>query len=138
MTTKAFTRLTACAALSIGLLAAAGPSAAHHSFAMFDYANRLTLTGTVASFEWTNPHAFIKLTIPDGQGGTKHYTVECASPNVLTRMGWKFSTLKTGDKVTLLINPLKSGEFGGMLQEATLADGRVLTDGNPPAGKFNN
>ena len=121
---------------AVMLLAAAGGAFAHHSFAMFDYQNRITLTGTVESFGWTNPHAYIKLAIPDGQGGSKHYTVECASPNVLTRIGWKFDTVKAGDKVTLLINPLKSGEPGGMLQEATLPDGRTLSDGNPPGGSF--
>ena len=117
-------------------LAAAGSALAHHSFAMFDYANQKTLTGTVVSFQWTNPHAFIDLSVADASGQAKHYTIECASPNVLTRIGWKFNTIKPGDKVTLLINPLKSGEPGGMLHEATLPDGRKLSDGNPPAGRF--
>ena len=117
-------------------LAGAGAAAAHHSFAMFDYQNQKTLAGTVVSFKWTNPHAFLDLSIPDGSGSAKHYLIECASPNVLTRIGWKFNTLKPGDKVTVLINPLKSGEPGGMLQEATLPDGRKLSDGNPPNGRF--
>ena len=127
----------ACAALAacVALGAAGSPALAHHSFAMFDYNNRITLNGTVVSFQWTNPHAFIELAVPDGDA-VKHYTVECASPNVLTRIGWKFNTLKAGDKVTLLINPLKSGQPGGMLQEATFSDGKKLTDGNPPGGKF--
>jgi hypothetical protein len=117
-------------------LAAGGGASAHHSFAMFDYQNQKTLTGTVVSFKWTNPHAFLDLSVPDGAGGAKRYTIECASPNVLTRIGWKFNTLRPGDKVTVLINPLKSGEPGGMLHEATLSDGRKLSDGNPPNGRF--
>jgi len=105
---------------------------------MFDYKNQITLTGTVVTFQWTNPHAFIDLAVADeaASGGAKRYTVECASPNVLTRLGWKFNTLKPGDKVTLLINPLKNGQPGGMLHEATLGDGRKLSDGNPPGGSF--
>jgi hypothetical protein len=137
-------RRTLEAAGLIGAAAAAvalamGPAAlAHHSFAMFDYKNQITLSGTVVSFQWTNPHAFIDLAVADqaSQGATRRYTVECASPNVLTRLGWKFNTLKPGDKVTLLINPLKSGQAGGMLHEATLSDGRKLSDGNPPGGSF--
>ena len=130
-------RLCAAAVAGLALGAAGGgaPALAHHSFAMFDYNNRITLAGTVVSFQWTNPHAFIDLAVPDG-AAVKHYTVECASPNVLTRIGWKFNTLKAGDKVTLLINPLKSGQPGGMLQQATFNDGKTLTDGNPPGGKF--
>ena len=118
------------------LLATAAPAEAHHSFAMFDHVNRITLKGTVAKFEWTNPHVFIGLDIPDGKGGTKRYTVECASPNVLTRVGWKFNIIKPGDQITVLINPLKNGDPGGMLETATLADGRQLSDSNPPGGVF--
>jgi Family of unknown function (DUF6152) len=115
---------------------AAGGAHAHHSFAMFDHVNRVTLSGTVTQFQWTNPHVFIELDVPDDQGGMKHYSIECASPNVLMRVGWKYSDVKQGDKVTLLINPLKNGDPGGMLESATFADGRTLSDGNPPGGVF--
>jgi Family of unknown function (DUF6152) len=122
----------------LSLLLAVGaalPVSAHHSFALFDHQNRVTVTGTVLKFDWTNPHVFIQLAVADGSQ-TTHYTVECASPNVLTRVGWKFNDVKQGDKVTLLINPLRNGQPGGMLEKATLADGRELSDGNPPAGVF--
>jgi hypothetical protein len=120
------------ATAALGLTAIA---AAHHSFALFDHVNRVTVSGTVARFDWTNPHVFIDLEVADG-AGVRHYSVECASPNVLTRVGWKYSDIKKGDKVTLLINPLRNGQPGGMLESATLADGRVLSDGNPPGGVF--
>ena len=109
---------------------------AHHSFAMFDYEHRVTLTGTVSKFEWTNPHAYIEFDVASADGAAKHYSIECASPNVLTRLGWKFNELKSGDKVTILMNPLKNGKPGGMLERITLPDGRQLGDGNPPGGKF--
>jgi len=117
-------------------LCAAGGALAHHSFAMFDHKNRITLDGTVTDFQWTNPHVFIELDVAGDQGAMKHYSIECASPNVLQRLGWKFNQMKKGDKVKLLVNPLRNGKPGGMLEEATLADGRVLSDGNPPGGVF--
>src|SRR5271156_3449093 len=123
--------LLAGMSLSLLSLGAALPAFAHHSFALFDHQNRITVVGTVVKFEWTNPHVFIQLEVPDGTA-SKHYTVECASPNVLTRVGWKFNDVKQGDKVTLLINPLRNGQPGGMLEKATLADGGELSDGNPP------
>jgi hypothetical protein len=116
-------------------LGAAHGAAAHHSFALFDHVNRVTVTGTVVKFDWTNPHVYIYLDVPEG-ASIKHYSVECASPNVLTRVGWKWTDIRKGDKVTLLVNPLKNGQPGGMLEKATLADGRVLGDGNPPGGVF--
>jgi len=117
-------------------LAIAGAAGAHHSFAMFDHVNRITLSGTVTQFQWTNPHVFIELDVADDKGAVRHYSIECASPNVLQRIGWKYSDVRKGDKITLLVNPLKNGAAGGMLEEATLADGRVLSDGNPPGGVF--
>jgi hypothetical protein len=122
----------------LGLAALLAPPAAtaHHSFAMFDHVNRVTLAGTVTRFEWTNPHVYIELDVADGKGGAKHYSIECASVNVLMRTGWKFTDVHKGDKVKLLVNPLKDGSAGGMLETATFADGRTLGDSNPPGGVF--
>ena len=102
---------------------------AHHSFAMFDMSKKVTLVGTVTSFEWTNPHAYIEIDVPDEKGAVKHWSIEMGSPSILQQSGWKFSALKKGDKATLIINPLKSGQPGGFLLKATLPDGRVLGNG---------
>ena len=124
------------AALASALLFIPAAASGHHSFALFDHENRITLTGVVSDFQWTNPHVYIELDVPDGKNGSTHYTIECASVNVLTRAGWKYNDIKKGDQVTLLVNPLRDGSPGGMLETATLADGRTLTDSNPPGGVF--
>lgn len=126
----------AAGALAAGALLAGAPAQAHHSVAMFDHVNRITVQGTVTRFDWTNPHVYIELESPDGKGGTSRYTIECASPNVLTRVGWKFNTIKVGDKISALINPLKNGQPGGMLETVTTPDGKTLSDSNPPGGVF--
>jgi hypothetical protein len=133
-----FIRITGLTAAAVAGFAMLVPlsATAHHSFAMFDHVHRVTLAGTVTRFQWTNPHVFIELDVPDASGAVKHYSIECASPNVLMRGGWKYTDVKLGDKVKLLINPLKDGTAGGMLEEATLADGRTLGDSNPPGGVF--
>jgi hypothetical protein len=77
----------------------------------------------VATFE------YIEIDAPDEKGATKHWSIELGSPSILMQSGWKFSTIKAGDKVTLIINPLKSGQNGGFLSQATLADGKVLFNG---------
>ena len=135
MTSSLTGRVIALGASALALLTAA-PALAHHSFAMFDHAHRITVSGTVTKFDWTNPHVYIDLAVPDAKGGTSRYTIECASPNVLTRVGWKFNTVKLGDKVSALINPLRNGEPGGMLETLTTPDGKTLSDSNPPGGVF--
>jgi len=115
----------------VAVICAARPALGHHSFAMFDTSTQVTLTGVVTAFEWTNPHAYIELDVPDGRG-VKHWTIELGSTSILQRGGWKFSTLKHGDKVTAVVNPLRSGEPGSLLSRITLPDGRVLGNGGPP------
>jgi hypothetical protein len=119
----------------VGLFAA-GLSLAHHSFAMYDNDHQIKLSGTVTSFDWNNPHVYIELASSDEQGTTHGYTVECASPGILNRVGWKFNMIKRGDKITVIIAPLKTGEAGGLLKQITLADGRKFSNGGP-AGKPN-
>ena len=119
-----------CAAvLSAGLILVATPARGHHSFAMFDVTKRVTLSGTVTAFEWTNPHAYIELDVPDEKGVVKHWSIELGSPSILMQGGWKFKDLKYGDRVTMVVNPLKSGESGALLSSITMPDGRVLGNG---------
>ena len=112
-----------------GLALVASPLFAHHSFTMFDLSKKITLVGTVTSFEWTNPHSYIEIDVPDDHGATKHWSIEMGSPSILQQSGWKFRSLKKGDKTTLVINPLKNGTAGGFLTTATLPDGRTLSNG---------
>lgn len=114
--------------MAAGILTGAGTLMAHHSFAMFDTTKSITMTGTVTKFEWTNPHAYIEIDVPEG-AAAKHWSVEMGSPSILQQGGWKFKDLKHGDKITVRLNPLKSGEPGGLLVDATLPDGRVLGNG---------
>jgi len=126
-------RLFFCAAAA---LVGADTVLAHHSFSMFDSDHQVKVAGTVTGFEWNNPHVYIALAASDEHGETKGYTVECASPGILNRVGWKFNMIKPGDKITVIIAPLKTGEPGGLLKQITLADGRVFLNGGP-AGKPN-
>jgi hypothetical protein len=109
------------------------PAYAHHSFAMFDSAAEKTLEGTVKEFQWTNPHAWVQLMVTAPDGKVTEWAIECASPNALKRQGWRSTSIKAGDRVTLVIHPLKNGEPGGSLVIVTLPDGKQLgRRGGPP------
>jgi len=114
--------------LAVIALTASCAVLAHHSFAMFDQSKQLSLTGTVREFQWTNPHAFIHIDVPDENGSQVMWQIEMNSPNNLRRQGWKSSMLKPGDKVTVVTNPLRDGKRGGLFVAATLADGTQMGD----------
>src|SRR6187397_1097560 len=84
-----------------------GSAWGHHSFAMFDLDKEVTLDGVVKEFQWTNPHVFLQMGASDGKGGATEWSLEMGAPGMLSRTGWKSSTLKVGDKVTVVFNPLK-------------------------------
>lgn len=112
-----------CIALGAGSVA---PAQAHHSFAMFDKNKHVTLKGVVSRIEWANPHVFIVVAVPDDKGATTEYTLECKSPNMLQRLGWKPNTLKVGDAVSASVFLLKDGRSGGLLDAVTLASGVTM------------
>jgi hypothetical protein len=119
--------------LLVGFLLAAGAltASAHHSFAMFDSEKQLRLAGTVTEFRWQNPHIYIHLQAPDAKGKMRHWTIECANPGILNRLGWKFNMIKKGDALTVVVAPLRTGEAGALLKQVKLADGRVFGNGAP-------
>jgi hypothetical protein len=85
------------------LLAAALPASAHHSFpAQYDVAKPVTLTGKVTKVEWTNPHIFIYIDVPnEATGAVVNWALEMGGPNALLRLGWKRDSLKQDDLITV-------------------------------------
>lgn len=102
------------------------PALAHHSYAMFDLSQKKTIAGTVKDFQWTNPHTWLWVEVPVATGDPETWGVEGMSPNFLARRGWSKTTLKPGDKITVVLHPVKSGEHGGSFMSVTLPDGKVM------------
>jgi hypothetical protein len=107
-------------------------ASAHHSGAMFDATKSITITGTVTQFNWTNPHSSFKVEVTGSDGKAVVWAIEMNSPQNLIPLGWKRNTIKAGDKVSVVIHPLRDGQPGGQYMSITLANGKVM-DGNGPA-----
>ena len=112
--------------LVIALLLSCGLLSAHHSGVMFDAQKEVSLTGTVKEFVFSNPHVSMVISVPDEKGGSKDWSVEAASVTGMVQAGWRKSTLKSGDSVTIVGRPLKDGRAGVQLLRAILADKTVL------------
>jgi Family of unknown function (DUF6152) len=121
--------------LALGLVAAAGADA-HHSYAMFDGARLVTVSGSVAKLEWTNPHVFLWVYVPNAASTTGYdlYAFENGSPNVLAQRGWSKMSFAAGDVVAVTYWPLLDGRTGGHFAVATRADGSVIRGAGGPGG----
>jgi hypothetical protein len=116
--------LLATVAISIGR-----PCDAHHSGAMWDTSKTVSLHGTVKQFQWSNPHCFIQLLVPvsaGAKGDVEEWSIEMASPYQVLQGGWKPSTLKVGDHISVSVHPARDGSRAGNFVSAVSADGRPL------------
>ena len=101
------------------------PSSAHHSYAMFDMQKTVALEATVVRFKWQNPHAFIEADAA-ARGGSERWSIEMTSPNNLAQEGWRRTSLKPGDRITIWVHPLRSGARGGSYVGVRLPNGSTL------------
>ncbi len=108
------------------------PAFAHHSMTGFDRAKTVNLTGTIKGFGWVNPHSWIEMEVPNGKGGSDTWNIEMTAPGILAKAGWKSTTIKPGDKVSVAVHPLLTGEPGGLFVSVTLADGTVMMERGQP------
>ena len=119
-------RLTAALAVCGWLLLSGAPSA-HHSTAMYDGQNPVTITGTVKKFEWTNPHAFVYIEVKDEKTGkVVEWECEMMSLNHLRAYGWTSRTVKAGETISATGAPARSGAPAMIANRMKLPDGREI------------
>jgi hypothetical protein len=89
-------------ATASGLLLAAAPLFSQNAFsATYDSTRQVKLTGAVTRIDWVNPHAFFFINVKDSAGTLTNWAVEFGNPLDLERGGWKRTTLRIGDVVTV-------------------------------------
>ena len=123
------------AALAVGVVLGVISVSGHHSFAAeYDGEKPVTLSGTVARIEWTNPHIHFYVDVKDTAGLVTQWKFEGYPPNMLLRQGWKRDvTLKLGDAVTVFAWRARLDSNLAAAREVTFADGHKMAVG-PPAG----
>ena len=112
------------AAAVLGLLLAAVPVWAHHSFAAeYDGKQLITLKGAITKVEWTNPHIYIYVDVKDANGSATNWALEGYPPNTLKRTGFTRDLLKVGEEITITAYKSKDGTYSGAGREVTFPDG---------------
>jgi len=128
-------RLECAGAIVLCAVLTCAPAFSHHAFsAEFDVKKPVTLTGSVAKIEWTNPHARIYVSVKAEDGSTTIWDFELASPNGLMRRGWSRNSLKPGDTITVMGYLAKDGSKMANARSVSFADGRKIFAGSADDG----
>jgi hypothetical protein len=124
-----------CAAV---LVALAGVALGHHSFAAeYDSTQPVKFKGTVTKLDWMNPHVYFYVDVADKDGKAIHWACEAGNPNALARRGWKKTSLKAGDEVTVEGYRAKDGTFTMNARSITLAEGGKVFAASSDDGPVN-
>jgi hypothetical protein len=111
-----------CAVLALTVLAATAAHA-HHSSAMYDQEKTVMLRGVVTQVRWTSPHVNFSISADAARGRPAvAWVLEATSPGNLTRAGWTRTSLKAGDRISVLVAPLRDGTHGGWCRGVTLLE----------------
>jgi hypothetical protein len=101
------------ALLSVATLLVASAATAHHAYSTFDDTRTRTLEGTVRSFEWSNPHVVLTVLVKaDARGEPQLWRIETSAPGILKRFGWERNSMKAGDRISAVCNPMRDGSPG--------------------------
>jgi hypothetical protein len=113
------------------LIFGAGAAVAHHSAPVFyKVEERITVSGTVTEFRFSNPHAILKFEVVAADGEKQEWTAETTSPSILRRRGWSQASFEPGDKVKLEGMPSQDGSYLMRITRAFREDGTEI--GVPP------
>jgi hypothetical protein len=128
-------RMIGLVVLTAALQVGSSPLQAHHAFAAeFDAQKNVTMAGTVAEMQWTNPHAWLWLNVKGADGTEERWAFEFGAPNALIRRGWTKSTVPFGMKVTVVAFLAKDGRKIANAKTVLLPDGRQLFAGSTGTG----
>jgi hypothetical protein len=123
------------AVLGVGLLLAAVPLVAHHSFAAeYDAQKAVKFTGTVTTMEWINPHAWIHIDVKKPDGKVESWMIEAGAPNALLRRGFTKASLPVGTVITVEGYQAKDGANRANGRDITYQDGKKLFVGSSGTG----
>jgi hypothetical protein len=120
------TTVLACCSLAAMLAIAPRALFAHHGSAAYDMSKSITLDGTVTSLDWNNPHCLLHFDAKNDKGEVQHWTIELYNPLWMARAGWKRTSLKAGDPISITFHGTKTGAPNGYIRDG---DGKLTFNG---------
>ena len=116
--------------LVIGFALTAGSASAHHNMsALFDFNDRITLTGTLTKMDWRNPHILLVMDAKRDGNQVQAWSIEGPPPGFFrTRDINKVDVeMAIGKTVTAEASRARDGSNSGLLRVMTLPDGKLMS-----------
>ena len=110
--------LVAVSALTVSVTALA-----HHSFASYDVSQQKLVEGTVTQWNYNNPHSWLMIEAPDAKGQMTIWSFEGAAIVHAARQGVNGTTYKKGEKVRVVMHPMRDGRNAGAMCFVMKQDG---------------
>jgi Family of unknown function (DUF6152) len=111
------------------LLLGNGASAHHNMTALFDFNDRVTVTGTLTKIDWRNPHIYLTIDVKNAKGSMENWQGEGPAPSWFRiRDVGKTDFEKSIEKIlTLELSRARDKSLSGLIRTITLPDGKVLS-----------
>jgi hypothetical protein len=124
--------------LAVGLLLVTVPLFAHHGTAVYDNTKWTTLTGTLTSFQYVNPHVLVYMDVKGPNGEIQHWTIEHSPPSISSHAGWSRDMAKPGDQVVYQVHAARNGTFVGNGAGSIIVNGKKIPPDAPGGGGDSN
>jgi hypothetical protein len=113
--------------LCVGMVLSVGLLYGHHSNSIYDESNYVSLIGTVAKFEFVNPHVLIHIDVKGSDGNIVTWTTLGGPPNRMNKgAGWNRKTFQTGEELNIIGFPFRDGRPGMLFQKILRSNGEVV------------
>ena len=125
------TRMSAVVILSFVLtVLVSGVGTAHHNMsAIYDFNDRVTLTGTLTKIDWRNPHMEIVIDAKRDAGPVESWKGEGPAPVFFRSRDIEKADFEKalGKMMTIEVSRARDGSTSGLLRTITMPDGKVIS-----------
>jgi hypothetical protein len=107
-----------------------GRAMAHHNMtAVFDFNDRVTVTGKLTTVDWRNPHTYFTVEVKGAGGMIESWQIEGPSPSFfrVRDVGKTDFEASVGKTVTVELSRARDKSRFGLIRTFTLSNGKIVS-----------